>query len=42
MEPRIRNGQMTWSLRINKPMRLHLKFAVAAVGDRLSGSRPWA
>ncbi|MCS7460987.1 DJ-1/PfpI family protein [Paenibacillus doosanensis] len=35
----IQNGsELTWSLRVKKPMRLQLKFAVTVDGDRLSGT----
>lgn len=38
VDPRVHeDGRMSWSLSIRKPMRLHLKFAVAVDGDTLTG-----
>lgn len=37
MNPVLRDNKLTWSLRITKPMRLNLKFEVAADGDQMTG-----
>lgn len=37
MNPALQDNKLTWSLRITKPMRLNLKFEVAADGDRMTG-----
>ncbi|QMV40703.1 DJ-1/PfpI family protein [Cohnella cholangitidis] len=37
MNPLLRDNKLAWSLRISKPMRLNLKFEVAAEGDQLTG-----
>ncbi len=37
MNPELQDNKLTWSLRITKPMRLNLKFEVAADGDHMTG-----
>ncbi|MFD0713189.1 DJ-1/PfpI family protein [Paenibacillus sp. GCM10027626] len=37
MDPVLQSNKLTWSLRITKPMRLNLKFEVAADGDQMTG-----
>ena len=37
INPVLQDNKLTWSLRITKPMRLNLKFEVAADGDRMTG-----
>ncbi|WP_028612341.1 DJ-1/PfpI family protein [Paenibacillus harenae] len=38
LNPVLQDNKLTWLLRITKPMRLNLKFEVAADGDRLTGT----
>lgn len=38
IEPHIHGGQLRWSLKVAKPMRLNLKFTVVAAGDTLTGT----
>ncbi len=37
LNPVLQDNKLTWSLRITKPMRLNLKFEVAADGDHMTG-----
>ncbi|KHF33295.1 Isonitrile hydratase [Paenibacillus sp. P1XP2] len=37
INPVLEDNMLTWMLRITKPMRLHLKFEVAADGDQMVG-----
>lgn len=37
ISPALQDDKLTWSLRIAKPMRLNLKFEVAAEGDHMTG-----
>ncbi|EST53382.1 thimanine synthesis protein ThiJ [Brevibacillus panacihumi W25] len=37
MNPVLQDNKLAWSLRITKPMRLNLKFEVAAEGDHMTG-----
>jgi putative intracellular protease/amidase len=37
MNPVLQENKLIWSLRITKPMRLNLKFEVAADGDQMTG-----
>jgi len=37
LNPVLRDDKLSWSLRISKPMRLNLKFEVAADGDQMTG-----
>ncbi|MBP1994226.1 DJ-1/PfpI family protein [Paenibacillus eucommiae] len=37
MNPALQDNKLSWSLRITKPMRLNLKFEVAADGDHMTG-----
>lgn len=37
ISPALQDDKLTWSLRIAKPMRLNLKFEVAADGDHMTG-----
>lgn len=36
-DPLLRDDKLVWSLRISKPMRLHLRFEVSVSGDRMAG-----
>lgn len=38
INPELEDNKLSWSLRITKPMRLNLKFEVAADGDLMTGS----
>lgn len=38
LNPALRDNKLIWSLRIRKPMRLHLKFEVDVDGDRITGT----
>ncbi|MEF3305041.1 DJ-1/PfpI family protein [Paenibacillus sp. GYB003] len=38
IDPRIRDGRMSWSLAVRKPMRLNLTFTVSVYGDTLTGT----
>lgn len=37
INPSIQDNKLIWSLRISKPMRLNLRFEVAAKGDQMTG-----
>jgi hypothetical protein len=37
-EGRVRGNELTWSAKIEKPMRLTLKFSARVENDRISGS----
>jgi len=37
LNPVLAGGNLLWSMRVSKPMRLHLKFEVAVDGDRMIG-----
>ncbi|MBB6637473.1 DJ-1/PfpI family protein [Cohnella thailandensis] len=37
IDPVLRDGTLTWSLRITKPMRLNLKFEAVVDGDEMTG-----
>ncbi|MNJ53655.1 Isonitrile hydratase [compost metagenome] len=36
-DPLLQDGKLAWSLKISKPMRLNLKFEVAAEGNQMTG-----
>ncbi|WP_217593545.1 DJ-1/PfpI family protein [Cohnella sp. GbtcB17] len=38
LNPVVAKGNLQWSMRVAKPMRLHLKFEVAVDGDRMVGA----
>lgn len=38
LNPVVAKGNLQWSMRVAKPMRLHLKFEVAVDGDRMFGA----
>lgn len=38
LNPSMAGGKLAWSMRVTKPMRLHLKFEVAVDGDHMIGS----
>ncbi|GIO84894.1 hypothetical protein J25TS5_18260 [Paenibacillus faecis] len=38
LNPVLKEGTLTWSLRITKPMRLNLKFEVVADGNQMTGT----
>lgn len=38
LNPIVAKGNLQWSMRVAKPMRLHLKFEVAVDGDRMVGA----